>query len=165
MQIYGEYITSIERAFDEIDSNWRNYEGIVIGGTHNPSLQNTEGLIDIIRKAREDGTPLYAECHGHQLVCIEYARNELGIVDATSEEWGVGTFVVKKLPGLNVGLKNGQSYWNNYKVVDEVMEKWARPKNFFTAQYHASYQSALGDFHPLIEEFIYYAKDKSKSSN
>ena len=158
MQVYGDYTISIERAFSEIDNDWKDYEGIVIGGTHRPNKENTEDLLEIIKNARENGTPLYAECHGHQLVCIEYARNRLGIKDATSEEWGQGTFVVKKLPELNVGLKGGQSYWNNYKVDDEILEKWERPKHFFTAQYHASYQSAIGNFHPLIEEFLNYAK-------
>ena len=36
---------------------------------------------------------------------IEYARNVLGIKDATSEEFGQGTFIVKKLPQLKVGIK------------------------------------------------------------
>lgn len=162
MEFLGEYSTSIKRAFEEIDPNYNDYDALVICGSHNP--QDTEVLIEKVRQARQSGRPFYGECYGHQLCAIEFARNRMGIADATSEEWGTGTFVVKKLPALNVGLKNGQSYWNNYKVIDEVMEKWVRPKNFFTAQYHASYQSALEDFHPLIEEFIEYAKNKSKSS-
>ena len=157
MEILGDYVTSVKRAFEEIDPNYNDYDALVICGSHNP--QNTEELIDKIKEARETGRPFYGECFGHQLCAIEYARNKLGIVDATSEEWGQGTFVVKKIPeGLNVGLKGGQSYWNNYKVIEEVSDKWARPKNFFTAQYHASYQSSLGNFHPLIEEFINYSK-------
>lgn len=160
MEFLGEYYPSVKRAFEEIDADYNNYDALVICGSHNP--QNTEELIEKIRQARESGRPFYGECFGHQLCAIEYARNKLGILDATSEEWGKGTFVVKKLPELNVGLKDGQSYWNNYKIADEIMYKWQRPRNFFTAQYHASYQSSIGDFHPLIEEFLTYAKNYSK---
>lgn len=161
MEILGDYVTSVKRAFEEIDPNYNDYDALVICGSHNP--KDTEELIGKIKLARENGRPFYGECYGHQLCAIEYARNKLGIKDATSEEWGQGTFVVKKLPELNVGLKEGQSYWNNYKVIDEIIEKWARPINFFTAQYHASYQSSLGDFHPLIEEFLNYAREYTRN--
>lgn len=162
MEFFGEYDTSVKRAFEEIDPNYNDYDALVICGSHHP--ENTEFLIEKIREARENDRPFYGECFGHQLCAIEFARNKMGIADATSEEWGTGTFVVKKLPNLNVGLKDGQSYWNNYHVIRKVMEKWARPNNFFTAQYHASYQSSIGDFHPLIVEFLEYAKNKSKNS-
>lgn len=158
MEILGDYTPSIIRAFEEIDADYNEYDALVIAGSHQP--KEPDALIEKIKEARESGRPFYGECYGHQLAAIEYARNKLGIADATSEEWGTGTFVVRKLPELNVGLKKGQSYWNNYKVTDEVMRHWTRPKNFFTAQYHASYQSAIGNYHPLIVEFLKYAKQR-----
>lgn len=158
MKIVGDYNTSVERAFSEIDPNWSIYSALVICGTHNPENWNIEDILKDIKKAREEKIPVYAECWGHQLCAIEYARNVLGIEDATSEEWGTGTFVVKKRDdGLNVGLKDGQSYWNNYEVTID----WNKPKNFFTAQYHASYQSSPKNPHKLISNFLEYAKNKS----
>lgn len=163
MEVLNDFDTSVRRALGEIDNAWESYDGLIITGTHNP--QNTEELIALIRVAREDGIPYYGECFGWQLACIEWARNKMGIKDATSEEFGEGTFVVKKLPKLNVGLHNGESYWNNYEVVKEVEEDFTKnmPPNFFVAQYHASYQSMIGKPHPLIKKFINYAKDHSKT--
>ena len=139
-------------AFSEIDPNWRKYKGVVLCGTHTP--KEWEKQIKVIEKARKDGTPLYGECFGHQLVAIEYARNIMGITQATSEEFGKGVFVVKKLPKLNVGLKNGESFWNNYEVCIPLRS----PENFFTTQSHPSYQSAKGNPNPLIISFLRYAR-------
>lgn len=163
MEVLGDFTPSVIRAFDEIDLYWKQYLGLVICGSHNPT--NIEELIEKIKHARESGLPYYGECFGHQLAAIEYARNVLGIKDATSEEWGQGTFIIRKRKdGLNVGLKDGQSYWNNYEVDPEFEAKWIKPKNFFTAQYHASYQSRLGDPHPLILSFLKYAKSFSHNT-
>jgi CTP synthase len=160
MEIYGDYITSIKRAFEEIDKNYDKYEALVIGGSHNP--KDIEFLLGEIRKARERKTPFYGECWGYQLAAIEYAKNVLGIKDATSEEWGKGTFVVKKRKdGLNVGLRNGESYWNNYEV---DLPDWKIPNNFFIAQYHASYQSSIFNKHKLIKDFIKYARMAMQNS-
>lgn len=163
MIVLNDFQTSVRRALTEIDKNWESYEGLVITGTHDP--QNTEELIGLIKEAREDGIPYYGECFGWQLACIEWARNVMGIKDATSEEFGQGTFVVKKLPNLNVGLKNGESYWNNYGVIKEVEKDFTKnmPPNFYVAQYHASYQSMLGKPHPLIKSFLEYAHDYTKT--
>ena len=107
MEIYGDYQTSVIKALTEIDKNWRNYKGLIICGSHNPC--DIEFLINKIKEARENNIPFYGECWGHQMAAIEYARNVMGIEDATSEEWGQGTFVIKKRKdGLNVGLKTGR---------------------------------------------------------
>ena len=156
MEFYGDYRPSLEKALTEIDKNWQDYKGLIICGSHNP--KDTEFLINKIKEARKNNFPFYGECFGHQLCAIEYARNVLGVEDATSEEWGQGTFVIKKRKdGLNVGLKNGESYWNNYEV---DLPDWEKPKNFFTAQYHASYQSSIDKPHPLIKLFLQYAKNQ-----
>lgn len=153
MQILGDFQPSVRRALEEIDPKYDELDALVICGTHSP--QDEESLIAHIKHARETGRPYYGECYGHQLAAIESARNVLGIPDATSEEFGQGTFVVKKRPaGLNVGLREGESYWNNYEVIID----WDKPKNFFTAQFHASYQSSIDKPHPLIKSFLTYAK-------
>lgn len=154
MEIYGDYQTSLIKALNEIDEHWRDYDGLIIAGSHTP--KEVEFLINKIKYARVNKLPYYGECYGYQLASIEFARNVLGIEDATSEEFGKGTFVVKKRKeGLKVGLHNGESYWNNYEVVIE----WQKPENFFTAQYHASYQSSIEKPHPLIKSFLEYAKN------
>lgn len=159
MEIFNDFQTSVVRAFDEIDPNWKQYQGLVICGTHTP--KQTEELIGLIRLARETGIPYYGECFGYQLAAIEYARNIMLIKDATSEEFGKGTFVVRKRKdGLNVGLRDGESYWNNYEVIIDFV--W--PKNFFIAQYHASYQSSLEKPHQLIKSFLEYAKENTSST-
>ena len=154
MLILGDYTTSLKKALEEIDKDYMKYDALVIAGSHTP--KETEYIISKIREYREAGKPVYGECLGHQLCAIEWARAN-GIPDATSEEFGEGTFVVKKRPSLKVGLHNGESYWNNYEVVID----WEKPKGMFTAQFHASYQSSIDRPHPLIKSFLNYAKQKT----
>lgn len=153
MELLSDFQTSVRKAFDEIDPNWESYPGIVVCGTHQPG--EVEFLLERIQEARETGTPYLGICYGHQLAAIEYARNVLKIKDATSEEFGIGTFVVKKLPGLNVGLKDGESYWNNYEV---DLPLWEKPEHFITTQSHPEYQSSIDKPHPLLVKFINLCK-------
>ena len=159
MEIHNSFQTSVKKALDEIDIDWPKYRGLIICGTHSP--ENVEFLLDKITLARAKGLPFYGECFGHQLACIEWARNMMGISKATSQEFGLeGVFVVKKLPQLNVGLKDGESYWNNYAVKEDVEKDYFknRPPNMFSSQFHASYQSSIDKPHPLIKSFLEYAK-------
>lgn len=148
----GDFYTNIERAFDEIDRNWRRYNGIVVCGSHTP--QNIEYKIQRIKEAREGKIPFLGICFGHQLAAIEYARNVLGIKDATSEEFGKGTFVVKKRKdGLKVGIHDNENYWNNYEVAID----WQKPEWFFTSQFHPEYKYK----HPLIVNFLKLCKNNT----
>lgn len=155
MEIVNDFDTSVKKALEEIDPNYLKYKGLIICGSHTP--HNIEEMISLIKQAREEGIPFLGICFGHQLAAIEYARNVLGIKDATSEEFGKGTFVVKKLPELKVGLHNGESYWNNYEV---DLLNWVKPEHFFTSQFHPEYQSSKDKPHPLLNDFINYAKSK-----
>src|SRR3990167_8294458 len=105
MEILNDFSTSVAKALEEIDSHYLDYPGIVICGTHTP--HDTEELIATITKCRITKTPYLGICFGHQLCAIEWARHN-GIPDATSEEFGEGTFVVKKLQELKVGLHGGE---------------------------------------------------------
>ena len=109
MEILNDFNTTVKKALEEIDPNYQDYPGLVICGTHSP--HDVEQMIEKIREAREYGTPFLGICFGHQLAAIEYARNVLGIKDATSEEFGKGNFVVYKLPQLNVGLHNSFNFF------------------------------------------------------
>ena len=154
MTIVGEFQTSMRRALDEIDPHWESYEGLIACGSHN--VDDAERIINLIRIARETDTPFLGICFGHQLAVIEYARNVLGIKDATSEEIGEGTHVVKKLPNLNIGLKDGESYWNNFEVVID----WKKPDNFKTYQFHPEYNSSIFKPHPALVEFLEICKSE-----
>jgi CTP synthase (UTP-ammonia lyase) len=148
MLILGDFTSSVQRAFDEIDPNWRTYDGLIICGTHTPS--GTEVLIGKIKEARDTKRPFLGICFGHQLAAIEYARTVKGIANATSEEFGQGTFVVKKRDTLKVGLHDGESYWNNYEVAIE----WEKPDWFITCQFHPEYTSSIDHPHPLLIQFL-----------
>lgn len=152
MIIRGDFQTTVRKALTEIDKNWNLYPGLVICGSHDP--KDVDTLIDLIKDARERSLPYLGICYGHQLAAIEYARNVLGITDATSEEFGKGTFVVKKREELKVGLHDGESYWNNYDVVID----WKKPSNFFTSQFHPEYESSIEKPHPFLIDFLKYCK-------
>lgn len=154
MKILNDFNTSVERALSEIDPKWRNYDGLIICGTHTP--HNVEQMIDEIAHARESGRPFLGICFGHQLASIEYARNVLGIKDATSEEIGDGTRVVKKRPEFKVGLHEGETWWSGYDVAID----WKKPDNFITCPFHPEYQSTKKKPHPLLVEFINLCKKK-----
>lgn len=158
MNIVNDFNTSVAKAFSEVDSSWRDYNGLVVCGSHTPT--NVEQTIDMIQHARENKIPFYGECFGWQLACIEYARNVIGIKNATSQEFETkGEFVVVKRKELKVGLHEGESWWSNYEVRPDIEKEFIyRPKWYFVAPFHPSYQSSKDKPHPLIKDFLEYAK-------
>lgn len=171
MEILNDFNTSVEKALSEIDPNWKNYEGLIVCGTHSP--HDYEEQILKINRARETHVPVLGICFGHQLAAIEYARNVLNRLEATSEEFParyrslpgghiatvVEEYIVKKRKdGLKVGLHDGESYWNNYEVIDGFESIWKKADNFITVQYHPEYQSSIDKPHPILVKFLEYAK-------
>ena len=152
MEILNDFSTSVRKALEEIDPEYEKYDGLVICGTHAP--HDTEMMIEKIKEAREKKRPALLICFGHQLCAIEFARNILGIKDATSEEFGEGTFVVKKRPVMKVGLHEGESWWSNY----EVNIEFTIPPHFIAVPFHPEYQSSKEKPHPLLVSFLEYAK-------
>lgn len=151
MELLNDFNTSVEKALEEIDPNYLDYPGFVICGTHAP--HDVEAMIERITQCRLTKTPMLGICFGHQLAAIEWARYN-GIPDATSEEFGEGTFVVKKMSQLVVGLKDGESYWHNYEVVID----WKPTSEQYTCQFHPEYQSSKDKPHPLLVKFLNHAK-------
>lgn len=155
MEIHNEFDTSVAKALSELDPDWRDLDGLIVCGQHNMDGTDPEELIERIALARQEEQPYLGICFGHQLAAIEYARNALGMYDATSEEWGEGkNFIVKKLPKLKVGLHEGESYWNNYEVDEFIEAQWKKPEHFVTAQFHPEYQSSAERPHPLLIKFL-----------
>ena len=91
-------------------------------------------------------------------MAIEYARYVLGHERATSEEFGEeGEFVVYKLPKLDVGLHDGESFWHNYEVLPEIakmMQEQVFTDKYFGVQYHPEYNSMPGREHPVLVKFL-----------
>lgn len=153
MQILNDFSTTVRKALKEIDPDWESYPGLVVCGTHSP--HDVEEMIESIRITRELGQPFLGICFGHQLAAVEYARNVLGHTNATSEEWGVGDFVVRKRPeGLKVGLHDGETWWNKYEVVQGFDDMWRKAPNFITCQFHPEYGSSIDRPHPVLLNFI-----------
>lgn len=62
----------------------KKYDGIVVPGGF--GARGVEGKIKAIKFARENKIPYFGLCYGMQLLVIEYARNVLGLKDATTRE-------------------------------------------------------------------------------
>lgn len=176
-----DFYTNVIRALNEIDKKWATYPGLLIVGSHQP--ENTEQKIELIKQARESNIPFLGICMGMQLMIIEFARNVLGIADATSEEFGDGTHVIVKLPELRVGLKpvakRLESHWHRYTFDLDYMEPMSRHGMDFMVegdiaevaafrpnvhhvgcQFHPEYQSSKYMPHPILEGFLYAAKTR-----
>ncbi len=61
-----------------------SFDGILVPGGF--GSRGIEGMLNVIRFAREHKIPYFGICYGMQLAVIEYARNVLGLKDATSRE-------------------------------------------------------------------------------
>ena len=60
------------------------YDGIIVPGGF--GSRGIEGILKTIEYARVHNIPYFGLCYGMQLMVIEYARNILGIKDATTRE-------------------------------------------------------------------------------
>ncbi len=90
-----DWIESTDLDSSNLDSNQDGYskawgklelaDGILVpGGFGN---RGVEGKIEAARYARESGVPYLGICLGLQIATIEFCRNELGLLDANSEEF------------------------------------------------------------------------------
>jgi len=157
MIIIGDFNTSVKKALFEIDENYREHEGLIVCGTHAPKDGNVYDTLVKLKRARGVGTPTLGICFGLQLMAIEYAQNILNQDSATSQEFGEGDFVVRKMQSLVVGLINGESYWHNYEVVPELYEQMKKDifhPGYFGVQYHPEYQSSKDKPHPILTKFL-----------
>ena len=184
----SDFVTSVFEALDNIDTKWHKYNGLILVGTHAPKKNDIEEKIDAIRKARESGLPFLGICFGFQLMLIEYARNVLGIKEATTKELYPNTKepVIAKLPALRVGIRpvtwqgetRMESHWHKYAFARRYAERFSsdwelsftdgilevarlRDNNFFMGtQFHPEYQSSKSNPHPILKEFINECKKK-----
>ena len=67
-----------------IDDILGNFDGIIVPGAFGEG--GSEGVIEAIRYARENGVPFLGLCYGLQMGVVEYSRNVVGLKDANSAE-------------------------------------------------------------------------------
>lgn len=73
-----------EKMDSDHEDRLKQADGIVVPGGF--GSRGTEGKIDAVRYARENGVPFLGLCLGFQIAVIEYARNVLGLEGAHSAE-------------------------------------------------------------------------------
>lgn len=71
------------RIVKEMDFIRQTYQGFWIGPGFPDSM---DGVLEIIRFARENDAPLLGTCGGFQYMILEYARNKMGLRQAGHEE-------------------------------------------------------------------------------
>lgn len=181
MEILNDFDTNIRRAFNEIDSSWESYNGLVVAGTHTP--KDWERIVLKLKEARENSKPALGICFGLQMMLVEFFRNVIGWEDAQSTEIQLTKHpVVAKLPEMRVGIfpvgDRMESHWHNYaanphwtgellslywdvvrtgNIVEEIRLK---DKPCIGTQYHPEYQSSKEKPHPILAEFINLCKDE-----
>jgi CTP synthase len=174
----NDFSTSIEKAFYEIDKDWRNYVGIVALGTHSPT--GVAHKLKRIKYARTHKVPFLGICMGMQLMAIEYARNVIGLEGANTQEIDPEASLIIKLPNVRVGIfkvdDRMETHWHNYKLnnlylplfkdwtitmTDGVVEEMMR-NNMVGVQYHPEYQSSKQRPHPLLKSFLEICKQYTK---
>ncbi len=83
----------IDSELMETDDAWREtlaeVDGILIPGGF--GRRGTEGKIQAVQYARENGVPLFGICLGMQLMVAEFARNVVGLEGANSSEFDAQT--------------------------------------------------------------------------
>ena len=99
--------SNLKEVFSQVD-------GILIPGGF--GSRGTEGKILAIEHARKNNIPLLGICLGLQLAVIEYARNVVGIKDASSEEFqNGGEHLIHYMEGQSSsGSKGGSMRLGSY---------------------------------------------------
>lgn len=96
----------------------KSMDGLLIPGGF--GKRGTEGKILAAKYARESQTPYFGLCLGAQLMTIEFARNVVGLKDATSEEFNPKAehLIVHFLPGQSENrAKGGTLRLGSYQCV------------------------------------------------
>src|SRR3990167_4209672 len=152
-------LVSLVKALDEIDENWRNYEGLIIPGSW-PGQDDGKFIqeaIPKIKEAKETGKPFLGLCLGlHALAIFE------GWKVVRMDEQRQGIYPVQGWWG-----ETQESHWHRFKVEGEFpeYEVWEtegiieimrlKGHQFFVGtQFHGEYQSSKKNPHPILKEFI-----------
>lgn len=93
-----------------VKKEWKKLEevsGVLVPGGF--GVRGIEGKIVVATHCRENNKPYLGLCLGSQIMAIEFARNVLGIKNATSEEFHAHAKnkIVHFLPGQSESIKKG----------------------------------------------------------
>ncbi|MBQ2471617.1 MAG: gamma-glutamyl-gamma-aminobutyrate hydrolase family protein, partial [Acholeplasmatales bacterium] len=106
-RILIDYIESSLIDKSIVEEKLSNCNGIIVPGGFGD--RGIEGMLVAIEYARINKIPLFGICLGMQLICIEYARNEIGYKDANSGEFDKETkhniidYLENQYDGINIG--------------------------------------------------------------
>lgn len=93
-----EWIETTEINKGNTDERLGGLDGVIVPGGF--GSRGVEGKIACVKHCREKGVPYLGICLGFQVAVIEFARNVLGIADASSTEFDpmCGSPVISELP-------------------------------------------------------------------
>lgn len=106
-KVIVKYIDAGELFPENIEEKLIDCEGILIPGGF--GVRGIEGKILAIRYAKKHDIPLFGICLGMQLMCVEQARYEKGLVNAASSEVDPNTpypiiaYLPEQYEGINLG--------------------------------------------------------------
>ena len=165
---HNALITTLVKSLDEIDENWRTYEGLIIPGSW-PGQDDEKFIqeaIPKIREAKESGRPFLGLCLGLQALAL-LEGGELRKLDDQRQ----GIYPVNGWWG-----ETQESHWHRYRVEGEFPEyevyetggiiEVMRHKTlsfFVGTQFHFEYQSSKENPHPIGSEFIRACKKYTKN--
>lgn len=89
VKVQIDYVNAEELEGQDVAEVLKDADAILVPGGFGE--RGTEGKMKAIQFARENGVPFLGICLGMQLAVIEYARNVVGIADATSTEFNRST--------------------------------------------------------------------------
>lgn len=93
-----DWIDTTEIDDRNVEEHIGSHDGVIVPGGF--GTRGVEGKISCVRHCRERGLPYLGICLGFQVAVIEFARNVLGLADATSTEFNPRTPhpVISELP-------------------------------------------------------------------
>ncbi len=92
------WVETTEVEASNVDERLEGLDAVIVPGGF--GSRGVEGKIACVRSCRENGVPYLGICLGFQVAVIEFARNVLGIRDASSTEFNPGgsSSVISELP-------------------------------------------------------------------
>ena len=92
---------------DNINELFKNIDGIIVPGGF--GKRGIEGMIKTAKYARINNIPYFGICLGMQIMCIEFAKNVLGKMDANSNEFDENSSykIIDYLDGQSDEIKKG----------------------------------------------------------
>ena len=82
-------VSSEELTWENVAERLKGADGVFVAPGF--GLRGVEGKLAAVRYARENGIPFFGVCLGMQCAVVEFARDVLRMVKATSREWDSAT--------------------------------------------------------------------------